>query len=248
LKIRVALACISALYRSSVTSYKHAAAPYRQLTHVGLAKATNQTIGHRTLLWHSVKIGIGQRFFGPPTLLGVPPCKRAFRRDKSTLRSIRGEQEEITRCYFAIQRLPSVRRHWRGYVDDGHLPRTGRAQYPDHTIYLITSLATGSASNVALRIVAEKLGSAFHQSIVIDNQTGASGAIGIVAPRATPDAAVNKLSTALDKILRDPDTVKRFFDQGIDPFNLSPTDMGAYMTADYQRMTKVVHEAGMDQE
>jgi tripartite-type tricarboxylate transporter receptor subunit TctC len=297
--------------------------------------------------------------------------------------------------------------------------------YPDHTIYLITPLATGSASDVALRIVAEKLGATFHQSIVIDNQTGASGAIGadrvarsvadgytlcgcnnailgvlpnvrkvpydparsfrpvgmvavlptvllvnptltvtnvreliayvkaheghvtystggvgspqhiamamfekaagvklthvpykaaspaavglaagevnvmfnaigtvlpliksgklraiavagakrtpvlpelptvaesglpgydyaswigIVAPKATPDTAVNTLSTALDKILRDPDTVKRFFDQGIDPFILSPKAMGAYMTADYQRMTKVVHEAGMDQE
>jgi tripartite-type tricarboxylate transporter receptor subunit TctC len=303
--------------------------------------------------------------------------------------------------------------------------QTQAQTYPDHTIYLITPLATGSASDVALRIVAEKLGSSFHQSIVIDNQTGASGAIGadrvarsvadgytlcgcnnailgvlpnvrkvpydpaksfrpvgmvavlptvllvnpklpvknvhelidyvkahpghvtystggvgspqhiamamfekaagvklthvpykaaspaavglaagevdtmfnaigtvlplikggklraiavagakrtpvlpdlptvaesglpgydyaswigIVAPKATPDAAVNKLSAALDKILRDPDTVKRFFDQGIDPFILSPEAMGAYMTTDYQRMTKVVHEAGMDQE
>ncbi|MEY4264036.1 MAG: hypothetical protein RL373_604 [Pseudomonadota bacterium] len=50
--------------------------------------------------------------------------------------------------------------------------------WPNRPINLVTPLATGSASDVALRIVAERLGTALGQTLLIDNQTGASGAIG----------------------------------------------------------------------
>ncbi len=56
------------------------------------------------------------------------------------------------------------------------------------TVTLVTPLAAGSASDVALRIVTEKLAVALAQPIVIENQTGASGAIGAEkVARATPD-------------------------------------------------------------
>ena len=55
-------------------------------------------------------------------------------------------------------------------------------------VTIVTPLATGSASDVALRIVTEKLAVALAQPILIDNQTGASGAIGAEkVARATPD-------------------------------------------------------------
>ncbi|MNX18628.1 Tripartite tricarboxylate transporter family receptor [compost metagenome] len=69
--------------------------------------------------------------------------------------------------------------------------------------------------------------------------------IGIVAPRATPDAIVDKLSGELGKILQSPGTVERFRDQGIDPFILSPREMESYMAQDYARMTRVIQDAGM---
>ena len=55
-------------------------------------------------------------------------------------------------------------------------------------IRIVTPLATGSASDIALRIVTEKLATALAQPIVIENQTGASGAIGAErVARSEPD-------------------------------------------------------------
>ena len=60
--------------------------------------------------------------------------------------------------------------------------------WPNRPINLVTPLATGSVSDVALRIVAERLGTALGQTLLIDNQTGASGAIGAEkVMRATAD-------------------------------------------------------------
>lgn len=69
--------------------------------------------------------------------------------------------------------------------------------------------------------------------------------IGIVAPAATPDAVVNRLSGELTKVLRDPDTVKRLADNGIDPSVMTPAEMRDYVASDYARMAKVVADAGM---
>lgn len=63
--------------------------------------------------------------------------------------------------------------------------------WPSRSITLVTPLAVGSASDVALRIVAEPLSKSLGQSILIDNQTGASGAIGAEkVANATPDGSV----------------------------------------------------------
>ena len=63
-----------------------------------------------------------------------------------------------------------------------------QAPYPNRSITIITPLAAGSASDVALRLLADKLGVALKQPVVIDNQPGASGAIGTEkVARATPD-------------------------------------------------------------
>jgi tripartite-type tricarboxylate transporter receptor subunit TctC len=69
--------------------------------------------------------------------------------------------------------------------------------------------------------------------------------IGIVAPAATPDAVVNRISGELAKVLRDPDTVRRLADNGIDPSVMTPGQMRDYMATDYARMAKVVADAGM---
>lgn len=50
--------------------------------------------------------------------------------------------------------------------------------WPNRPITFVTPLAVGSGSDVALRIVSDQLSKGIGQSILIDNQTGASGAIG----------------------------------------------------------------------
>jgi len=69
--------------------------------------------------------------------------------------------------------------------------------------------------------------------------------IGIVAPAATPDEVVNRLSGELTKVLRSPEVVKRLADNGIDPSVMAPAQMRDYMAKDYARMAKVVADAGM---
>jgi tripartite-type tricarboxylate transporter receptor subunit TctC len=59
---------------------------------------------------------------------------------------------------------------------------------PDRPIRVIMPLAAGSAVDVVVRIVAERMGEALGQRLLIENQTGASGMIGMRAgARATPD-------------------------------------------------------------
>ncbi len=56
--------------------------------------------------------------------------------------------------------------------------QAGAQSWPQFPITVNTPLATGSASDIAVRIVGEKLGATLGQSVVVENQTGASGAIG----------------------------------------------------------------------
>jgi tripartite-type tricarboxylate transporter receptor subunit TctC len=69
----------------------------------------------------------------------------------------------------------------------GVLP-TCAADYPDHTIKMIVPFAAGGGTDVLARIIAQNLNSKWGQPVVVENQPGASGAIGTRAVmRAAPD-------------------------------------------------------------
>ena len=60
--------------------------------------------------------------------------------------------------------------------------------YPNKSILLILPLGAGTGSDVAFRILAEKLSASFGQQVVVENQPGASGMIGAQrVARAAPD-------------------------------------------------------------
>ncbi|HSC96763.1 MAG TPA: tripartite tricarboxylate transporter substrate binding protein [Burkholderiales bacterium] len=60
--------------------------------------------------------------------------------------------------------------------------------YPTRTVRLIAPFAPGGATDVLARIVAQKLGERWGQSVIVDNRPGAGGNIGAeLAARATPD-------------------------------------------------------------
>jgi tripartite-type tricarboxylate transporter receptor subunit TctC len=62
------------------------------------------------------------------------------------------------------------------------------ADYPDHTIKMIVPFAAGGGTDVLARIIAQNLNSKWGQPVVVENQPGASGAIGTrAAMKATPD-------------------------------------------------------------
>ncbi len=60
--------------------------------------------------------------------------------------------------------------------------------YPARPIRMIVPFATGGGTDIVARAVAQKIGEAFGQSVVIDNKTGANGNIGMeLAAKAPPD-------------------------------------------------------------
>jgi len=69
------------------------------------------------------------------------------------------------------------------------LPSLVRAAgYPEHPIRLVVPSAPGGSPDVICRILAEALGGAMHQAVVVDNKPGASGNIGMSdISRAAPD-------------------------------------------------------------
>src|SRR3954447_26503558 len=66
--------------------------------------------------------------------------------------------------------------------------RTSAADYPDHAIKIIVPFAAGGGTDVLARIIAQNLNSKWGQPLVVENQPGASGAIGTRAVmKAPPD-------------------------------------------------------------
>src|SRR5882757_7132308 len=62
------------------------------------------------------------------------------------------------------------------------------AEYPDHAIKMIVPFAAGGGTDVLARIIAQNLNSKWGQPVVVENQPGASGAIGTRAVmKAPPD-------------------------------------------------------------
>jgi len=68
---------------------------------------------------------------------------------------------------------------------------------------------------------------------------------GLVAPAGTPKAIIDKLSTALAKIIVMPDTLEKLASQGGDPFFSTPEQFAALMKADMARFAKVIKSANI---
>ena len=67
-------------------------------------------------------------------------------------------------------------------------PSAQAQAYPNKAIRIIVPFAAGSATDVAARLVSEKLNVAWGQPVVVDNRPGAGGTIGIAqTAQAAPD-------------------------------------------------------------
>src|SRR3984957_15174808 len=66
------------------------------------------------------------------------------------------------------------------------VPQALAADYPDHAIRMIVPFAAGGGTDVLARIIAQNLNSKWGQPVVVENQPGASGAIGTRAAMKAP--------------------------------------------------------------
>jgi len=73
------------------------------------------------------------------------------------------------------------RRQWLASLAAGNLVHTLGAQaatYPDKPVRIVVPFAAGAGTDAMGRLLAQKLGDLFSVSVVVENRTGASGAIG----------------------------------------------------------------------
>src|SRR5438477_11878668 len=81
----------------------------------------------------------------------------------------------------------SLMRFLAGALSTAALPCAAQA-YPAKPLLVLMPLQAGSAVDVMIRIVAQKMGEDMGQQIVIENQPGAAGSIGAErVKRAAPD-------------------------------------------------------------
>lgn len=67
--------------------------------------------------------------------------------------------------------------------------------------------------------------------------------IGLLAPRGTPEAAIQRINAETNVVLKDAEIAKQFAVQGATPAGGTPAEFGAYMKADTETWAKVIKEA-----
>lgn len=76
-------------------------------------------------------------------------------------------------------------------------PSDASASWPDRPIHAVVPFPAGATTDVAVRIVAQRLGNRLGQTIVVENRVGASGSLGAEAiAKSAPDGYTIGLATA----------------------------------------------------
>jgi tripartite-type tricarboxylate transporter receptor subunit TctC len=66
---------------------------------------------------------------------------------------------------------------------------------------------------------------------------------GFFAPAKTPPEIVDRLNREINAVMKDPDTVKRFSDQGADVVTGTPQEFGAFVKAEIEKWSAVIKAA-----
>jgi tripartite-type tricarboxylate transporter receptor subunit TctC len=67
---------------------------------------------------------------------------------------------------------------------------------------------------------------------------------GLLGPAATPAADIQRVNSAIARLLKDPVILERLDKQGIEPLAMSSADFGKLLAVDYERMARVVKASG----
>lgn len=76
-------------------------------------------------------------------------------------------------------------------------PAAAPDDYPNHPIHLIIPFAPGGGTDIVGRVIAQKLGDAWKQAVVVDNKAGGNGTIGAnYVAKSAPDGYTLSMITA----------------------------------------------------
>jgi tripartite-type tricarboxylate transporter receptor subunit TctC len=74
--------------------------------------------------------------------------------------------------------------------------------YPSRPITIVVPFSAGGATDVIARVLADRMGRTFNQSIIVENVTGAAGSIGVArVVRAAPDGYTLSVGTLTTHVL-----------------------------------------------
>ncbi|MCC7082981.1 MAG: tripartite tricarboxylate transporter substrate binding protein [Burkholderiales bacterium] len=71
------------------------------------------------------------------------------------------------------------------------------------------------------------------------------GFYGLIAPRKTPPAIIERLAAEINNAMRSPDVIKTLAADGAEAAPGTPTQLGAFIKAETERWTKVVKSVGL---
>ncbi|HEY1543005.1 MAG TPA: tripartite tricarboxylate transporter substrate binding protein [Xanthobacteraceae bacterium] len=69
--------------------------------------------------------------------------------------------------------------------------------------------------------------------------------LGIMAPKGTPQAVVDKLNAEIEKAVKQPELVAAWAKQGATPMTMSPTEFGAFLDKDIAKWAGVIKTANI---
>ena len=89
--------------------------------------------------------------------------------------------------------------------------------YPTRPVRIIVPYAPGGVTDIAARLIGNKLGEAWKQSVVVENRPGGGGVVGTLAGvKATPDG-YTLLAATISEFAITPPLYKKF---PFDPINM----------------------------
>jgi len=71
------------------------------------------------------------------------------------------------------------------------------------------------------------------------------GWFGLMAPRGTPKAIVERLHATTVKAVNSPDVRQQLLNVGADPAPNSPDEFGQFLRREYERYGRLIKEAGL---
>lgn len=113
-----------------------------------------------------------------------------------------------------------------------------RAQgFPNKPVTIVVPFAPGGGTDLGARLLAQKLGARWGQSVVIDNKGGAGG---IVGAAGTAPELVNKIAADVKAVLDDEATRQALIQQGANPRSSTPAHLAALIESDRKRYAKII--------